>query len=299
MPNTQHSTLFQNSGPDATLDYLWSRLGSRDLSQDEALALISAVHRELSRSQAEDPSVYASYSRFMESLNRQMPVVHDFVVSRWSESRYTTRRSQPESDADVVDAEAEVDRQSEPDDVVKAQPNQAARQDTTAEVGEGEESGEPGEPEEDEPEERAGVAEGAKEGNAEGGAEEDEPEEEPESEARGAKNEEGEPEKIEDSAEGTEAQEEGEEAEQAEREPDEQPQTEGEEAEGDESPEAETEGEAGEADQPESESEEGEPGEKGGEEESEWPEEFEPESPEPLEGEEAEGEAGEEAAGGE
>src|SRR5512143_917689 len=47
MPTSQRNPLFHLSGPEARLDYLWSRLDQRDLSQDEALALISAVHREI------------------------------------------------------------------------------------------------------------------------------------------------------------------------------------------------------------------------------------------------------------
>jgi hypothetical protein len=104
MATSPHGILFQISGPGATLDYLWSRLGNRDLAQDEALAMVSAVHRQIGRARAEEPSVYASYSRFMETLSRQMPVVHDFVVARWSESRYARRRMQPMADdSDVAE----------------------------------------------------------------------------------------------------------------------------------------------------------------------------------------------------
>ena len=79
--------LYRTPRPEEALDYLWGRLQDRDLSQDEALALLSAVHHQLSIARAGDPRAYFAYTRFMESLSREMPVVHDYVVARWIEQR--------------------------------------------------------------------------------------------------------------------------------------------------------------------------------------------------------------------
>ncbi len=275
MAASPYSILFHIPGPGATLDYLWSRLGNRDLSQDEALAMISAVHRQLGQAKAEDPSVYASYSRFMQSLGRQMPVVHDFVVAKWSESRYANRRVKKpqQDDGDFEPAGAEVDRRSDASAIAptKDSPTTAPERDAA----EGEEPADPGEPDEEDedPQERVAETAEAKEEPAEG--EEDEAEE---AEAeRGEKadeedQEEEEPEALEDSAEGAEAQEEGEEAEQQEA---------------DEEGQEEAEGEAEESEEPEAEAPEAEKGEADSEKEGELPEE-EPEPPELDEGDEGE-----------
>jgi hypothetical protein len=88
----QLDELFRAARPEDALDYLWGRLQDRDLGPDEALALLGAIHHELSAARAGDPKVYLSYTRFMESLSREMPLVHDYVVAHWIESRRAARR---------------------------------------------------------------------------------------------------------------------------------------------------------------------------------------------------------------
>src|SRR5512138_1603745 len=102
MRKFQLGELLHKPGPEEALDYLWGRLQDRDLSEDEALALLSAVHSELSSRRA-DPKMYFAYSRFMESLSKDMPVVHDYVVANWVQSRRRgreTKRAQSESPAE-------------------------------------------------------------------------------------------------------------------------------------------------------------------------------------------------------
>jgi hypothetical protein len=42
--NSEHDNLFNQSGPDSMLSDLRARLASRDLSREEALAMLGAVH---------------------------------------------------------------------------------------------------------------------------------------------------------------------------------------------------------------------------------------------------------------
>ena len=93
MEDFGYDELFHEAGPAEALDYLWGRLQDRDLSQDEALALLGAVHHALSAQRAADRGIYFAYTRFMESLSREMPVVHDYVVACWIESRRGARRA--------------------------------------------------------------------------------------------------------------------------------------------------------------------------------------------------------------
>ncbi len=92
-----HDELFHEPGPEEALNYLWGRLQDRDLSGEEALALLGAVHRQLGSERAGDPKVYFAYTRFMESLSREMPLVHDYVVARWIENRRSARRETRDS----------------------------------------------------------------------------------------------------------------------------------------------------------------------------------------------------------
>ncbi|MCL4530295.1 MAG: hypothetical protein M1282_12880, partial [Chloroflexi bacterium] len=90
--------LFKDSGAKGILDYLQSRLDARDLSSEEALAMLGAVHEELSRGQPEDRSIYRDYSGFMEALHDEMPDVHDYVVSAWAERGVKDTSQETDSD---------------------------------------------------------------------------------------------------------------------------------------------------------------------------------------------------------
>jgi hypothetical protein len=102
MANYQYDELFHEPGPEEAIHYLWGRLQDRDLSQDEALALLSAVHQRLSMRGGGEPGAYFAYTRFMESLSHEMPVIHDYVVAHWIESRRTGRREAKASAASAA-----------------------------------------------------------------------------------------------------------------------------------------------------------------------------------------------------
>ncbi len=85
MPAFEYNDLFNETGPQSTLDYLQSRLAARDLSTEEALAMLGAVHEELNNPANVDRVVYQKYSEFMEALRVEMPEVHDYVVSAWKQ----------------------------------------------------------------------------------------------------------------------------------------------------------------------------------------------------------------------
>ena len=92
MPISKRAELFRRPGPEAALQYLWSRLQDRDLSGAEALAILGAVHHELSQSSGVERRLYASYSRFIGSLDKQMPAVHHYVVAAWTENHFARKR---------------------------------------------------------------------------------------------------------------------------------------------------------------------------------------------------------------
>jgi hypothetical protein len=79
----ESKNLFHGSGSEETLNYFLARLKAGDLSPEEALAMLSAVHADLGKGSSADPSIYQSYSNAMESLHRTMPAAYDFVVSTW------------------------------------------------------------------------------------------------------------------------------------------------------------------------------------------------------------------------
>ncbi len=145
-----HDELFHETGPEESLDYLWGRLQDRDLSGEEALALLSVVHRQLGAERAGDPRVYFAYTRFMESLSRELPLVHDYVVAPWIENRRSSRR-QTSLTADRGGSDADEAGQAETQPARTA-PSSAPSPVSFAPVtgGNGEEPEEPGEPDEDE-----------------------------------------------------------------------------------------------------------------------------------------------------
>jgi hypothetical protein len=76
--------LFRDSGPQETLELLFSKIGANDLSADEALAMLSAVHNELGQGAATDIKVYQLYASFMKLLQNEKPDIYDHVVSSWN-----------------------------------------------------------------------------------------------------------------------------------------------------------------------------------------------------------------------
>src|SRR6266540_377229 len=82
-----HRDLFIHSDISHKLDLFRSLLDSKDLTFDEALALLSAIHAELRHPKVHPSSMYIRYAEAVESLHQQMPDVHDQVVNAWQAKR--------------------------------------------------------------------------------------------------------------------------------------------------------------------------------------------------------------------
>lgn len=140
MPISDENALFHDSGPQGVLDYLHSRLEAGDLSPEEALAMLSAVHQQLVQGQIADPRIYQSYTHFMESLHSEMPDIHDYVVSAWNQRNASDWGKDESWNVNVADTHGE-EVQSKNSDA-KAEGFEEIRDREVEASGEGE----PGEP---------------------------------------------------------------------------------------------------------------------------------------------------------
>ena len=150
MPGVEYNNLFSETGPRNMLEYLQSRLVARDLSADEALAMLSAVHEELNDPANMDRGVYQKYSEFMETLRTEMPDVHAYVVSAWE--RRGENREKAHEEVERTDDDVEGDELSGPQDSesVKESKSGASAEGIALAEGDDDEGGEVGdEPEED------------------------------------------------------------------------------------------------------------------------------------------------------
>ena len=75
--------LFVHAATPGKLDLFQSLLDTKELTFDEALALLSAVHVELEKPKAHPSSMYMRYAESIEGFHQQMPEVHDQVVDAW------------------------------------------------------------------------------------------------------------------------------------------------------------------------------------------------------------------------
>ncbi len=284
----QHDELFHEAGPQEALEYLWGRLQDRDLSGEEALALLGAVHRQLSAQRAGDPKVYFSYTRFMESLSREMPLVHDYVVAHWIENRRSSRRQPTQAgdrESGITDEDGQSGLPPEAGATVPSRPAGSFPQAMTIGGGSGEEPEEPGEPDEDDDRERDPVeAGGAGEQSVEVLSSEDaedelQPDEADVQESESGAEDEQQGAELSDQEEASEAETQEAESEQADAEPEAR-----DESDEDDQPEADVRDEADEGEA----ADEG-AGEKPEAGEGEWPAEEQPEPAEPTEEMEGEG----------
>ena len=149
MPTSKRDDLFRQAGPEAVLQYLQSRLDGRDLSPDEALALLSALHEQLGRSEAGDPRMYASYGRFMSALEQEMPDVHRYVVTKWAESRHPKGRVAGAPDATWGTAGDLANGRDVGDHAGAGEQSHEVMRAVEPELGEEEVTGETGEPDEE------------------------------------------------------------------------------------------------------------------------------------------------------
>src|SRR5512146_3145998 len=79
--------LFVHAATPGKLDLFHSLLDAKELTFDEALALLSAVHVDLEKPKAHPSSMYMRYAETFETFHQQMPDVHDQVVNAWRAKR--------------------------------------------------------------------------------------------------------------------------------------------------------------------------------------------------------------------
>ena len=103
----ESNNLFRGSDSQAILNYFLSRLHEGDLSSEEALAILGAVHAELGKGSFANPKIYKLYTSAMKSLQQSMPHVYDYVVSSWSREKNSESKSHevPDTDSDEGDIE--------------------------------------------------------------------------------------------------------------------------------------------------------------------------------------------------
>jgi hypothetical protein len=95
------NNLFQDSGPQGILDFLLSKIEVNDLSQEEALAMLSAVHEEMTEKGGNDPKIFQSYNNFMKFLEREKPELFEFVVANWKDKKDTIPSARRDQGADI------------------------------------------------------------------------------------------------------------------------------------------------------------------------------------------------------
>jgi hypothetical protein len=79
--------LFRGSDTSDKLNLLQSLLDSKDLTVDQANALLHVIRVELERPGEGGAPLYRRYAEVMESLHKQMPEVYDQVVRAWQQKR--------------------------------------------------------------------------------------------------------------------------------------------------------------------------------------------------------------------
>jgi hypothetical protein len=181
--------LFHDSGAQGILNLLLSKLEANDLSTEEALAMLSAVHEELGQGSNTGPKVYKSYTDFLKNLQRVKPEIYDHVVSSWN------RRNQMGSSEETGQ-----DENIEDNDTIASNPQEVEAGADEGFVGvkltgggadEEEETQESGEPEEEENTEAQKTVEGGDDLKNQGTEkEDDENTEEDESDQKEGKDEE-------------------------------------------------------------------------------------------------------------
>ena len=82
-----HRELFQPSNIFDRLSFFQSLLDSRDLTADQAFALLNTIRLELETPQSHKSIAYTRYGQVMESLHREMPEVYEQIVNAWKAKR--------------------------------------------------------------------------------------------------------------------------------------------------------------------------------------------------------------------
>jgi hypothetical protein len=142
--SSSHQDLFRQPSAAEKISLVRSLMDTGDLNADVATALLKSIHSELAQPQSQNHSLYASYARLMQSLQHEMPEVHQHVVATWQ----AARQAETEDISGIEEpAEVEIGGKVEP------KSTEETRAEETAEPGES--SNMEGEPEESESEPEA------------------------------------------------------------------------------------------------------------------------------------------------
>src|SRR5271157_614646 len=144
MPGFRYNNLFGDTGPQSMLDYLQGRLAARDLSAEEALAMLGAVHEQLTNPANADRGAYQKYSEFMEALRTQMPEVHDYVVSVWKQHAENKDKAKGEDERGSDNVEGNENHETGDSKSVSKSESGSTEGGNTSEVGGDEEADEGG-----------------------------------------------------------------------------------------------------------------------------------------------------------
>ena len=85
--SSSHQDLFRQPSAAEKISLVRSLMDTGDLNADVATALLKSIHSELAQPQSQNHSLYASYARLMQSLQHEMPDVHQQVVATWQAAR--------------------------------------------------------------------------------------------------------------------------------------------------------------------------------------------------------------------
>jgi hypothetical protein len=85
--SSSHQDLFRQPSAAEKISLVRSLMDTGDLNADVATALLKSIHSELAQPQSQNHSLYASYARLMQSLQHEMPEVHQQVVATWQAAR--------------------------------------------------------------------------------------------------------------------------------------------------------------------------------------------------------------------
>jgi hypothetical protein len=79
--------LFRSSDAADKLNLLQSLLDSKDLTSNQALALLTAIRNDLEQPQRGSSSTYRQYGAVIEALHKQMPEIYEQAVHAWQQRR--------------------------------------------------------------------------------------------------------------------------------------------------------------------------------------------------------------------
>src|SRR5215216_4071044 len=85
--SASHQDLFHQPSAAEKISLVRSLMDTGDLNADVATALLKSIHSELAQPQSQNHSLYASYARLMQSLQHELPEVHQQVVATWQAER--------------------------------------------------------------------------------------------------------------------------------------------------------------------------------------------------------------------